>query len=71
MDILLVFTSLSPSYMIEATPGEPFGGSLLDLLAVERNMALRRQEARMVLPPDVVLMSLTNFPLCVCVCVSE
>lgn len=55
------------SYMLEATPYHPFGGSLLDFLAVERNMTQRRKEAREFLPADECLMSLTNFPRYVCV----
>eukprot|EP01147_Barroeca_monosierra_P003202 gene3202-5930_t len=49
-------------YMIESTPGGPYAGSLESFLKVERNMALRRKQARATLPDDVWLLSLTVFP---------
>lgn len=51
------------SWMVEATPGEPYGGSVMDLLCVERNMAMRRFRIASVLPPDVHISSVVNFPL--------
>lgn len=51
------------SWMVEATPGEPYGGSIMDLLCVERNMAMRRFRIASALPPNVHIFSLVNFPL--------
>ncbi|XP_012278557.1 glutamate--cysteine ligase catalytic subunit [Orussus abietinus] len=50
------------AYMLEGTPGKPYGGLLAHFNVVEANMRYRRQEASMVLPPGEVLMSLTSFP---------
>eukprot|EP00043_Microstomoeca_roanoka_P028431 m.17993 g.17993 ORF g.17993 m.17993 type:complete len:683 (+) comp8403_c0_seq1:65-2113(+) len=49
-------------YMIESTPGGPYGAHLEDFLKVEKNMALRRAQAKAALPPDVHMLSLTVFP---------
>jgi glutamate--cysteine ligase catalytic subunit len=51
------------SWMIEATPGIPYGGSTADLLAVERNMAVRRWRISAALPPGCLPISLPCFPL--------
>ncbi|CAG0895094.1 unnamed protein product [Cyprideis torosa] len=50
------------AYMIEGTPGRPYGGSLACLRAVECNMRKRRAEATAALQPDEVLIALTAFP---------
>lgn len=50
------------AYMIEGTPGKPYGGLLAHFNVVEANMQYRRQEAANSLLPGEVLMKLTNFP---------
>nr|XP_012149230.1 PREDICTED: glutamate--cysteine ligase catalytic subunit isoform X2 [Megachile rotundata] len=50
------------AYMLEGTPGKPYGGLLVHFNVVEANMKYRRQEASKLLRPNEVLMSLTNFP---------
>ncbi|KAF7407344.1 glutamate--cysteine ligase catalytic subunit [Vespula maculifrons] len=50
------------AYMIEGTPGKPYGGLLAHFNVVEANMRYRRQEATKLLKHGEVLMSLTNFP---------
>lgn len=50
------------AYMIEGTPGKPYGGLLAHFNIVEANMRYRREEAEMLLNPGEVLMSLTSFP---------
>ncbi|XP_046478901.1 glutamate--cysteine ligase isoform X1 [Neodiprion pinetum] len=50
------------AYMIEGTPGKPYGGLLAHFNVVEANMQYRRQEASMLLQPGETLMSLTSFP---------
>ncbi|XP_043254726.1 glutamate--cysteine ligase catalytic subunit [Colletes gigas] len=50
------------AYMVEGTPGKPYGGLLVHFNVVEANMRYRRQEATKLLQPNEVLMSLTSFP---------
>lgn len=50
------------AYMIEGTPGKPYGGLLAHFNIVEANMRYRRQEVTKLLQPNEVLMSLTVFP---------
>lgn len=50
------------AYMLEGTPGKPYGGLLVHFNVVEANMKYRRQEATKLLGPNEILMSLTNFP---------
>ncbi|RZF37755.1 hypothetical protein LSTR_LSTR011975 [Laodelphax striatellus] len=50
------------AYMIEGTPGKPYGGLLAHFNIVEANMRMRRQEATHVLQGNEVLFSLTAFP---------
>ena len=50
------------AYMIEGTPGKPYGGLLAHFNVVEANMRYRRQEAINELQPGEVLLSLTSFP---------
>jgi len=50
------------SYMIEGTPGKPYGGLLSHFNIVEANMQYRRKKVQELLGPDEVLMTITNFP---------
>lgn len=50
------------SYMLETTPGAPYGGSIKDFLHVEGNMRLRRIQAASVLPAAASLVTMTTFP---------
>ncbi|KAK3929047.1 Glutamate--cysteine ligase catalytic subunit [Frankliniella fusca] len=50
------------AYMIEGTPGKPYGGLLAHYNVVEANMRLRREEVQQLLQPGEALMSLTSFP---------
>lgn len=50
------------AYMIEGTPGHPYGGLLAHFNIVEANMRYRREEATALLKDGEVLMSITNFP---------
>ncbi|KAJ3100587.1 hypothetical protein HDU97_002117 [Phlyctochytrium planicorne] len=49
-------------YMLEGTPGAPYGSTLQDLLSVEPNMVQRRKLAQSVLKPNEAVVTLTNFP---------
>ena len=49
-------------YMLEGTPGVPYGSTLRNLLDVEPNMKMRRQVANSKLPPDAKCLTLTNYP---------
>lgn len=50
------------AYMIEGTPGKPYGGLMAHFNIVEANMKYRREEAQELLRKGEVLMSLTSFP---------
>lgn len=50
------------AYMIEGTPGKPYGGLMAHFNIVEANMRYRREEAQSLLKNGEVLMSLTCFP---------
>lgn len=50
------------AYMIEGTPGKPYGGLLAHFNIVEANMRYRREEAQELLKNGEVLMCLTSFP---------
>ncbi|KAF5270470.1 hypothetical protein FQA39_LY08348 [Lamprigera yunnana] len=50
------------AYMIEGTPGQPYGGLLAHFNIVEANMRYRRLELSELLKPGELIMSLTNFP---------
>lgn len=50
------------AYMIEGTPGKPYGSLMAHFNVVEANMRFRREEAQQLLKPDEILMTLTNFP---------
>ncbi|CAG8680374.1 5799_t:CDS:10, partial [Cetraspora pellucida] len=49
-------------YMLEGTPGTPYGGTLKSLLQTEPNMKLRREIISKFLKPNEVAITLTNFP---------
>ncbi|XP_069742095.1 glutamate--cysteine ligase catalytic subunit isoform X2 [Narcine bancroftii] len=50
------------SYMIEGTPGQPYGGTMADFNTVEANMKLRRQEVFALLKPNEAICTITAFP---------
>lgn len=50
------------AYMLEGTPGKPYGGLLAHFNIVEANMKYRRAEASTLLKDGEVIMSITNFP---------
>lgn len=50
------------AYMVEGTPGKPYGGLLAHFNIVEANMRYRRAEASTLLKDGEVIMSITNFP---------
>ncbi|XP_047535756.1 glutamate--cysteine ligase isoform X2 [Vanessa atalanta] len=50
------------AYMVEGTPGKPYGGLLAHFNIVEANMRYRRIEASNLLKEGEVIMSITNFP---------
>ncbi|KAF7714484.1 Glutamate--cysteine ligase [Penicillium ucsense] len=49
-------------FMLEATPGEPWGIGFKDLLKVESNMKWRREVARAHMAPNESPITLTTFP---------
>merc|ERR1712228_232217 len=51
------------SFMIEATPFEPYGDSHCDLLLVESNMHRRRQIIEAALKSDECLSTMTTYPM--------
>lgn len=51
------------SWMLEATPGRPYGGTTRDLHTVERNIALRLRQAQRHLRDDEFAVSMPAFPL--------
>ena len=50
------------SYMIEGTPGQPYGGTMSEFNTVEDNMDKRRREASAALKPNETLCTVTAFP---------
>jgi glutamate--cysteine ligase catalytic subunit len=50
------------AYMIEGTPGKPYGGLLAHFNVVEANMRNRRLEVKALLQSDESVLCLTNFP---------
>ncbi|XP_018414372.1 PREDICTED: glutamate--cysteine ligase catalytic subunit isoform X2 [Nanorana parkeri] len=50
------------SYMIEGTPGQPYGGVMAEFNTVEDNMLKRRQEASLLLPDNQSICTITSFP---------
>eukprot|EP00160_Parvularia_atlantis_P013768 Unigene3041_Nuclearia_a/m.9354 Unigene3041_Nuclearia_a/g.9354 ORF Unigene3041_Nuclearia_a/g.9354 Unigene3041_Nuclearia_a/m.9354 type:complete len:628 (-) Unigene3041_Nuclearia_a:92-1975(-) len=49
-------------YMLESTPGAPYGSSAHEFLAVEPSMVLRRKLVKQLLGVDEHLMTITAFP---------
>ncbi|XP_046544356.1 glutamate--cysteine ligase catalytic subunit-like [Haliotis rubra] len=49
-------------YMVEGTPGKPYGCLMAHFNLVERSMKLRREEIQSLLEPDEEAMSITVFP---------
>ncbi|CAG8459855.1 13849_t:CDS:10 [Funneliformis caledonium] len=61
----LIGTSWKPEfgrYMLEGTPGFPYGGTLKDILQVEPNMKFRRQLAAKYMKPNEVPITIASFP---------
>lgn len=50
------------AYMIEGTPGKPYGGQLAHINVVEANMRYRREELSNMLASNEKVMSITSFP---------
>ncbi|CAJ0909380.1 5957_t:CDS:10 [Entrophospora sp. SA101] len=50
------------AYMIEGTPGNPYGGTIKDLLKVEPNMKLRRLVVTKHLGQNETIVTVTSFP---------
>nr|XP_031544503.1 glutamate--cysteine ligase catalytic subunit isoform X2 [Vicugna pacos] len=50
------------SYMIEGTPGQPYGGTMSEFNTVEDNMRKRRQEATSLLGDNQAVCTITSFP---------
>ncbi|XP_060046018.1 glutamate--cysteine ligase catalytic subunit isoform X2 [Erinaceus europaeus] len=50
------------SYMIEGTPGQPYGGTMSEFNTVEDNMRKRRKEATALLEENQALCTITSFP---------
>uniref|UniRef100_A0A2I2ZHC7 Glutamate--cysteine ligase n=1 Tax=Gorilla gorilla gorilla TaxID=9595 RepID=A0A2I2ZHC7_GORGO len=50
------------SYMIEGTPGQPYGGTMSEFNTVEANMRKRRKEATSILEENQALCTITSFP---------
>ncbi|CAM0141049.1 glutamate--cysteine ligase [Umbelopsis sp. WA50703] len=58
-------TSWRPEYgrfMLEGTPGSPYGSSLKDLLLVEPNMKLRRELAQKTMKPNEIPLTIVSYP---------
>jgi len=51
------------TYMIEGTPGKPYGDCVTEFRKIEQNMKLRRETVRKLLKPNERLISITGFPL--------
>ncbi|MGH0159434.1 UNVERIFIED_CONTAM: hypothetical protein FKN15_040115 [Acipenser sinensis] len=56
------------SYMIEGTPGQPYGGTMSEFNTVEDNMGKRRREASSLLKENQTLCTITAFPSSVIYC---
>ncbi|XP_061410150.1 glutamate--cysteine ligase catalytic subunit [Lethenteron reissneri] len=50
------------SYMVEGTPGQPYGCTMADFNTVESNMRLRRKEVLAQLRGNETIFSITTFP---------
>jgi len=51
------------AYMLEGTPGKPFGDCVTEFRRIEQNMKLRRETIRSLLLPQERAVTLTSFPL--------
>mmetsp|Transcript_21607 Transcript_21607/g.29681 ORF Transcript_21607/g.29681 Transcript_21607/m.29681 type:complete len:754 (+) Transcript_21607:73-2334(+) len=51
------------SFMLESTPGQPYGSSYSDILLVEPSMKYRREVVQSLLSQNEYAMQLTSFPL--------
>lgn len=49
-------------FMIEGTPGSPYGATLRDLAQVEDNMRRRRQIAQAAMQPGELPLTMVNYP---------
>lgn len=54
------------AYMVEGTPGKPYGGLLAHFNVVESSMKYRREEVAQLLAEGESVMSITSFPLLGC-----
>jgi len=50
------------SYMVEGTPGGPYGGDINYFNTVEHNMKTRRRELEVLLKEDEICVSISSFP---------
>lgn len=50
------------AYMIEGTPGKPYGGLMAHFNIVEANMKYRREEVQRYLKHNETILTLTSFP---------
>lgn len=50
------------AYMLEGTPGKPYGGLMAHFNIVEANMKYRREEVQKYLNDDEAILTLTSFP---------
>lgn len=50
------------AYMVEGTPGKPYGGLMAHFNIVEANMRYRREEVQKYLNHDEAILTLTSFP---------
>ena len=50
------------AYMLEGTPGKPYGGLMAHFNIVEANMKYRREEVEQLLHPGEKILTLTSFP---------
>ncbi|KAH9814845.1 glutamate-cysteine ligase-domain-containing protein [Melampsora americana] len=62
IEVLPTFHQEYGRFMLESTPGKPYGPSLEDCLKVEYNMRFRRKLAQSSLLPHQHLITLTSFP---------
>ncbi|EGG07347.1 uncharacterized protein MELLADRAFT_74707 [Melampsora larici-populina 98AG31] len=62
IDVLPTFHQEYGRFMLESTPGKPYGPSLEDCLKVEYDMRFRRKLAQSRLLPHQHLITLTSFP---------
>ncbi|PVU87665.1 hypothetical protein BB559_001713 [Furculomyces boomerangus] len=51
------------SFMVEGTPGEPYGSNIKDLVSVEESMIYRRNETMNLLNKNQSILSITSYPM--------